>query len=60
VRGDRAWRITFFDPRTPAWFTVVLDKKTLRTLDLRMVTTAHFMHDVYGPFNQPVQLRAPR
>ena len=60
VRGDRAWRITFFDPRTPAWFTVVLDKQTLRTLDLRMVTTAHFMHDVYGPFNQALQLRPPR
>jgi len=59
VRGHRAWRITFFDPRTPAWFTVVLDRQSLRTLDLHMVTTAHFMHDVYGPFNQPLQLRPP-
>jgi hypothetical protein len=60
VRDHRAWRITFFDPRTPAWFAVVLDKKTLRTLDLRMVTTGHFMHDVYGNFNQPLQLGPPR
>jgi hypothetical protein len=60
VRGHRAWQITFFDPRTPAWFTVLLDRQTLRTLDLRMVTSAHFMHDVYGPFNQPLPLRPPR
>jgi hypothetical protein len=60
VRGHRTWLITFFDPRTPAWFTVTLDKTTLRTLDLRMATTAHFMHHVYGPFNQPLQLRPPR
>jgi hypothetical protein len=60
VRGHRTWRITFFDPRTPAWFTVVLDRRSLRTLDLHMVTTAHFMHDVYGPFNQPLQLSPPR
>jgi hypothetical protein len=60
MRGRRVWRITFFDPRSPAWFTAVLDRQTLRTLDLRMVTAAHFMHDVYGPFNQPLPLRPPR
>lgn len=60
VRGRRVWRITFFDPQTPAWFRVLLDRRTLRTLDLRMVTAAHFMHDIYGPFNQPLRLRPPR
>jgi hypothetical protein len=60
VRGRRTWLVTFFDPRTPAWFTVVLDQATLRTLDLRMATTAHFMHHVYGPFNHPLELRPPR
>jgi hypothetical protein len=60
VRGRRVWRITFFDPQTPAWFTALIDRQTLRTLDLRMVTAAHFMHDVYGPFNQPLRLRPPR
>jgi hypothetical protein len=60
VRGRSAWRITFFDPTTPAWFAVVLDKQTMRTLELWMVTTSHFMHDVYGPFDQPVRLRPPR
>jgi hypothetical protein len=60
VRGRPAWRVTFFDPRTPAWFTVTLDKQTLRTLELRMVTTAHFMHHVYVAFNEPLKLEPPR
>jgi hypothetical protein len=59
LRGRPAWRISFFDPKTPGWFTVVLDRQTLRTLDLRMVATAHFMHDVYGSFDAAPEIRAP-
>jgi hypothetical protein len=51
VHGRPAWRISFFDPATPAWFDVVLDKRTLHTLETQMITTAHFMHDVYGAFD---------
>ncbi len=60
VQGRPAWRVSFFDPDTPAWFSVVLDRKTLRTLELRMITTAHFMHDVYGSFNATPAIRPPR
>ena len=60
VRGHRAWRVTFFDPRTPAWFSAVLDQRTLRTLELQMLTTAHFMHHVYRAFNEPLRLVPPR
>ena len=60
ARGAPAWKVSFFDPKTPAWFTVVLDRKTSRTLDLRMVTTAHFMHEVYGSFDAAPAIRAPR
>ena len=60
VRGRPVWRVTFFDPRTPAWFSLALDKQTLRTFELRMVATAHFMHHVYGPFNAPLTLEPPR
>ena len=59
-RGRPVWRVSFFDPGTPAWFEVELDKQTLRTLDLRMTTTAHFMHDVYGPFDAPAGITPPR
>lgn len=54
------WRITFFDPGTPAWFAISVDKRTLRTLDLRMTTTAHFMHERYGPFDAPLSISPPK
>jgi len=60
VNGRRAWHVSFFDPGTPAWFDVALDRRTLRTLELRMITTAHFMHDVYSSFNTAPAVKAPR
>jgi hypothetical protein len=60
VRGRPALRVSFYDPETPGWFTVVLERKTLRTLELHMITTAHFMHEVYGAFNAAPEIRAPR
>ena len=60
VQGRPVWRVSFFDPDTPAWFYVVLDRRTLRTLELRMITTAHFMHDVYGSFNATPAILPPR
>jgi hypothetical protein len=55
-----AWRVSFFDPQTPAWFTVSIDRRTFRTLAVDMITTAHFMHDVYGAFNATPSVRPPR
>jgi hypothetical protein len=54
-----AWRITFYDPRTPAWFAISVAKRTMRTLDLRMVTAAHFMHERYRAFDAPLVVRPP-
>lgn len=59
-QGRATWRVTFFDPRIPGWFQLEIEKRTLRTLDLRMTATAHFMHDVFGPFNEPFELRPPQ
>jgi hypothetical protein len=53
------WRITFYDPGTPAWFAIVVDKRTLHTLDMRMTTTAHFMHERYGSFDAPLAVEPP-
>ncbi len=58
--GHPATRVSFFDPGSRAWFTLVLDRRTLRTLDSRMVTNAHFMHDVYGSFNTTPDIVPPR
>jgi hypothetical protein len=57
--GRQAVRVSFFDPGSPAWFTLVLDRKTFRTLDSHMVTNAHFMHDTYGSFNSTAPIVAP-
>jgi len=61
VVGETAttWRLTFYDPDTPAWFAIVVDKRTLRTLDLRMIAAAHFMHERYGSFDAPLVVRPP-
>jgi hypothetical protein len=53
------WNITFFDPGTPAWFAVAVDRKTYRTLQSQMITTAHFMHDVYSSFNSTPPISPP-
>jgi hypothetical protein len=53
------WRITFFDPRTPAWFDITVDKRTFHTLDAHMNTSAHFMFERYGPFDGPLVVAPP-
>lgn len=57
--GRPAWRVSFFDPVTLAWFEVELDRATLHVLDLRMNATAHFMHDTYRSFDGPIQITPP-
>jgi hypothetical protein len=52
-------RVTFYDPRTPAWFAITVDARTMHTLDLRMITTAHFMHERYSAFDAPLAIRPP-
>jgi len=59
LRGRPVWEISFFDPQIHAWFTIWVDKATARTLELRMVAQAHFMHQVYGPFNRPLRIVPP-
>jgi hypothetical protein len=60
VRGRETWRVTFFDRESSAWFEALIDKRNYRTLELRMTAAAHFMHDVYGPFDAPVAVEPPR
>jgi hypothetical protein len=60
VRGRAAWIVTFYDPRTPAWFTAAVDRKTYRTYWMDMIATAHFMHEDYRGFDAPLTIRPPR
>lgn len=60
VAGRPVWVVSFVQPAVPAWFTISIDKATFRTLELRMVAPAHFMHHRYSAFNQPLAIRSPR
>src|SRR5579862_562844 len=53
------WEVTFYDPRTPAWFDVTVDKASLHTLTAQMRTTAHFMEEHYGGFDRGTSITPP-
>ena len=59
ARGRPALVVTFFDPKTPGWYTATVDSETFRTYDVRMVATAHFMHDRYHSFDETPAIRPP-
>jgi copper transport protein len=52
--------LSFFKPLGPVWFTVRLDRRTLRPRDLRMTAAAHFMTHRYTKFNASWPIRAPK
>jgi hypothetical protein len=54
-----AYRVTFFDPKTPGWYEAIIAKKSMRTLSMRMQAAAHFMEQRYGNFNKPVHIAPP-
>ncbi len=57
--GRTVVRLSLYEPTTPAWYTVTLDRATLRPLTVDMTATAHFMRDRYVAFNAPRQIRPP-
>jgi hypothetical protein len=59
IDGRPVWVISFLDPVTPAWFTAWVGRSNYETLRLQMITTAHFMHDVNGPFDEPLRITPP-
>ena len=60
VRGRPAHVITFFDPKTPGWYTATVDRESSRTYDVRMIATAHFMHDRFHSFDETPPIEPPR
>jgi hypothetical protein len=60
VNGRAAWKVSFFDPQTPGWYTLLIDKASFHTLDMLMTAHAHFMHDTYSAFNTPISITPPR
>jgi hypothetical protein len=60
VAGRPVWIVSFTNPTTPAWFTAAIDRRTYRTLRLRMTAAAHFMRHRYVAFDRPLTIRPPR
>jgi hypothetical protein len=60
VNGRPTWVVSFATPSVPAWFTAWIDKRSYRTLQLRMTAPAHFMFHRYTEFNAPLRIVPPR
>jgi hypothetical protein len=60
LHGRPAWKVSFFDPKTPGWYTLLIDKATMHTMDMRMLAQAHFMHDTYSSFDAPIAILPPK
>ncbi len=52
--------VSFFDPKTPGWYRILIDPATLRTVHMDMYATAHFMHDTYFGFDSTPPVMRPR
>ena len=59
VLGRPVWRVSFLDPAIPAWFEAAIDRRTHRTLAVRMTAAAHFMRHRYSGFNAPFRIEPP-
>ena len=53
------WRVSFYAPTTPGWFELLIQKRTMRPLDMQMAATAHFMHQAFSSFNEPLRITPP-
>jgi hypothetical protein len=54
-----SWRVSFFDPKARGWYELLIAKRSLLPQQVRMHMTAHFMREVYGRYNAPLQVTRP-
>jgi copper transport protein len=59
ARTREAYLVSMFNPRVPAWFTVLLDRRTLLPRTLEMTAAAHFMHHRYVAYNRTRSIFPP-
>lgn len=59
VNGRAVWIVSFVNPSIPAWFTAWIDRRSYRTLQLRMTAASHFMFHRYLEFDRPLGIRPP-
>jgi copper transport protein len=61
-QGAKSDVVSFLDADRsfPAWFTVVIERRTLHLLSVQMTAAAHFMRARYLSWNEPIVLQPPR
>ena len=59
ARTRSTYLVSMLNPRVPAWFTVVLDRRTLLPRRLDMTAASHFMHHRYLAYNRPRSIFPP-
>jgi copper transport protein len=59
VEGRPVWLLSFYDRNGPSFFTIAVERRTLRTLELHLTTAAHFMQHRYSHFNAPFEIMPP-
>jgi copper transport protein len=58
--GDGVSSIALFDPATPIWYRLDVDRETKRIVGERMITRGHFMDRRYLAFDRPLRIEPPR
>jgi len=58
--GRRVSIVSFYDPVSKGWFTLWIDTRGARTLELKLVAAAHFMHHRYSGFNTRLTIKPPQ
>ena len=53
-------RIALFDPASPIWYRLEIDRKTKRIVGERLIAGGHYMTRRYHAFNRRLDLEAPR
>jgi len=56
----RVIRLAVYDPATPVWYLLEIDRRSHRVLEERMVAPGHFMDRRYFGFDLPVRIVSPR
>jgi copper transport protein len=58
--GRRSLTLALFDPATPIWYRLDVDRRTNRVLRERMIAAGHFMARRYSAFDRPLRIEPPR
>ncbi|SEH10518.1 copper resistance CopC/CopD family protein [Thermoleophilum album] len=60
LRGDRRYlRIALFDPGTPIWYRLAIERRRGLVRAVRMIAPGHYMTQTFYAFDQPTRIVPP-